>query len=694
MAVGSRVPRPSVGGFAAGVRLLDSGPLRLSLEEERRRLVARSSTPRVVRRRRHRYATRERRGLGRTVALVSVLVIVLGIGSAAFGYVRVSSVIASLKSAETHLETGRSLLSTGSSKRDLGALNQARKEFDAARSDFSSSQGLVDSVPLIHSGSRVPKVGRLVSTRVTAVDNLGEMGKEISDVGLRATDIDLLLMTPAAANQSKGSKRLLEVLTEAGPSLRIIQEELKAAKAHAAAVDISVLPGQERAAFTKAKASLDKGISGLDEFGRLLPALQDILAADGRRVYLVEQANPFELRAGGGYIGSYTLIAADHGNLQVLKSGDTHDLPDYNVGRNMLGQPGYVAPPKTMLQFLPRQSWSLPDSNFFPDFAANAQAAVSFSQRDFGTKVDGVISLDLYCVAALLSITGPMQVPGYNLTVDSGNLISQLVALDLRNDPSHKKVLSVLSGPLMEKLTSLGSDRWPELIKVLNDQAGQRHVQLWFASDKSQPEIQRLGVSGDLVFGGRPDFLYEVESNFSGNKANYFLKRSYTLTLTRTQAGLHHELTEDLLLDRSSAPSGYDITYDSYYRLFVPAAATVRRVTNLTPDEYPYSNPPSGTAVLDGWRSFGTGSNRTGHLTVAYTWDTAWSADASGQRQIYWQKQPGTSSDALKVVWKADGKSWMANSDLGVDRVIAIGPTGVTVGVGHAAQVDLPKLSF
>jgi len=108
----------------------------------------------------------------------------------------------------------------------------------------------------------------------------------------------------------------------------------------------------------------------------------------------------------------------------------------------------------------------------------------------------------------------------------------------------------------MEKLTTLGSDRWPELIKVLNDQAGQRHVQLWFASDKSQPEIQRLGVSGDLVFGGGPDFLYEVESNFSGNKANYFLKRSYTLTLTRSQSGLHHELAEDLFRLRLRKSTG------------------------------------------------------------------------------------------------------------------------------------------
>jgi Protein of unknown function (DUF4012) len=632
--------------------------------------------------------------------LIAIFVIVLGLaGSAGVGYVLarglVSSVSASFKSAESHFESGKSLLATGSNKRDLTLMKQARSEFEAAKADFSNGQRQVDSSPAIHMGPGIPKFGRYVSARVSTAHNLGEMGKEIADVGIRATDIDLLLMTPAAPDQPKGSKRLLNILGEAQPSLQIIQQELRAAKAHAAAVDATVLTGQQQVALVKAKASLEKGIGGLDEFGRLLPALQDILAADGRRVYLIEQANPFELRAGGGYIGSYTLIAADHGNLQVLKSGDTHDLPDYNLaGRNVRGQSGYVAPPKTLLQFLGPLSWSLPDSNFFPDFGANAQAAVSFSERDFGTKVDGVISLDLYCVAALLGLTGPMQVPGHNLTVDSGNLISQLVPLDLRGDPNHKKVLSALAGPLMEKLTTLGSERWPELIKVLNEQAGQRHVQLWFASDKSQPEIQRLGLSGDLVLSGRPDFLYGVESNFSGNKANFFLHRSYTLTLTRTQSGLHHELTEDLSLDGRSAPAGYDPSYNAYYRLLVPGPATARRGVNLTPDQYPYTNPPPGTAVIDGWQRLATDASRTARSTVVYTWDTLWSADASGQHHIYWQKQPGTANDPVKVIWKADGKTWTAGSDLGVDRVIAVGPAGVTIGIGHAAQVELPKLSL
>src|SRR5262249_35030911 len=202
-----------------------------------------------------RQSARPRSRRGRVVALVAVLLIVLVLaGSSAAAYLRVSSVIASFKSAEAHFEAGKSLLANGSSKRDLNLLKPARKEFEAAKVDFAGAKGQVASVPLIPVGPGIPKVGRYVNSRVSAADNLGEMGKEVSDVGLRATDIDLLLMTPAAPGQAKGSKRLLDILGEAQPSLQIIQQELRAAKAHAAAVDAAVLPGQQRAFLVKAKA--------------------------------------------------------------------------------------------------------------------------------------------------------------------------------------------------------------------------------------------------------------------------------------------------------------------------------------------------------------------------------------------------------------------------------------------------------
>ena len=97
-----------------------------------------------------------------------------------------------------------------------------------------------------------------------------------------------------------------------------------------------------------------------------------LMGGNGPRNYLIEQVNPAELRAGGGFIGSYSILRADHGALTMIKSsGDAYDLMGSD-SRPRPGMAGYVKPPGPFLEFIPLASWSFVDSNFFPDFPSNA----------------------------------------------------------------------------------------------------------------------------------------------------------------------------------------------------------------------------------------------------------------------------------------------------------------------------------
>jgi hypothetical protein len=147
------------------------------------------------------------------------------------------------------------------------------------------------------------------------------------------------------------------------------------------------------------------------------------------------------------------------------------------------------------------------------------------------------------------------------------NLIPVVMAGDLADDPAHKRLLSSVAGPLMQRLVSLDSGRWLRVVEVLNQLASQRHVQLFFSTDSTQVEMQRLGLAGGLAFSGHDDFLYLGEANFGGNKANYFLTRRLELALSRSGSVLHHVLAEDLSLDFRQAPRGYVVPYSFYARL-------------------------------------------------------------------------------------------------------------------------------
>ena len=599
-------------------------------------------------------------------------------------------VVALFHIGQGHLERGKALLSTANKLASPALLDQARVEFDAAAQNFRDGRLAIDSSPLARYGAKVPAAGTLVASRVQAVDGLADVGLRLCQAGQRAIAVDDLFLRPASG-QPQGSRHLLDVLDRAAPLIDGVHAHLRAAAVAAQSVDPSLLPGSQRATLLQARTTLERSLAGLDSFDRFLPVVRDLLGASGRSTYLVEQVNPFELRAGGGYIGTYSLMAADHGSLSLLRSGDTHTLPEWNV---LSGSPGYVGPPPALLDFLDNKSWNLGDSNFFAGFPANAQAAESFASHDFAQRIDGVFAIDLYAVAALLQVTGPLAIPGQGLTVTSDNLVPQLARLDIL-DPAHKQVLAALAGPLIERLTTLDAAQWPQLVTVLDEQAGGRHLQVYFNDGRDQAEMVSLGLAGDLAFGGASDFLVPVESNFGGNKANYFLTRKLRLELTRVGPTLHHVLVEDLALDLTTAPASYTVPYRAYFRLLVPDRSTARSIRPVRPDGHPYGAPPPGTSLIDGWQQLNPDpGTRTGSLEIVYAWDTPLTQGADGRHALYVQKQPGTARDALEVVWNDGGRPATANTDLGVDRVLSLGTDGVQVGQGQAARAELPRLGI
>jgi hypothetical protein len=621
---------------------------------------------------------------------VAVPVAVLLLPGSALGYRAAQGlqrdVIAHFSAAQAHLERARTLLGQASGAQAEATLDQARAEFGRAQVEFRAAAAAVTGTP----ASVVPAVVPVVGSRVAAVENLSAMGLALCDAGLRSVDIDGQFLTPAAPGQPTGTARLLAILSGLRSAVPALRSDLDRASRAVAAIDPSVVPASQQASFQRGRDDIAKGIAAAAELDRLVPAIGEILGADGRRTYVVEQVNPFELRAGGGYIGTYSLLSADRGTLSVVRSGDTHDLPDFNITS---GHAGYVPPPAAMHGLLQQKSWSFEDTNFYPDFPEDAKAAMGFAQADFGTGVDGLISIDLYAVAALLGVTGPITVPGYRGALTKDNAIQTIMAADL-SDPAHKQVISSVAGPLMQRVAALDSGQWLGLVQVINQLATGRHLQVYFTSDQAESEMQRLGLAGDLAVTGDGDFLYPAESNFGGNKANFFLARRFQLSVSRSGDRLHHVLTESLALDLRQAPPWYVVPYVFFDRVMLPADASGIQVTGIGRNDQLSMTQPAGSTLVEGHASMWPDPTRlTAQLQVTYVWDTPWSRDASGAHLVYWQKQPGVAQDQFTVTWSDSSATASAKSDLGSDKVVQLGPgPKVTITAGQAAQVALPRL--
>jgi Protein of unknown function (DUF4012) len=639
---------------------------------------------------------RRRRCLRAQLSFAVLLAIVLGLaGTGGLGFLVVKAeadslqaqLTSQLKSGQAQLEAAKSSLTLANTKHDPNQVAVAKAHFSAAKTQFEAALRLADGSPLLRGLEDMPAVGRMAQARHTAVDGIATMGSSLADVGQDLADVDSQLLTPSKSGQQ--GQVLLGVLNQMGTTLVKIRAELERADSAATSVDPGIVPAGQQKTFLKAKNTIQTALVDVGVFQKLVPILIEVLGGNGVRTYLIEQVNPAELRPGGGFIGTFSVLQADHGTLKLTTSGDSYQFASVRPGP---GQPGYVTPPGPLREFVPTVGWSFVDSNFFPDFPSNAKAAESFVQPQMASHIDAVISMDYYTVAKMLELTGPLQVPGFGITVDANNFISQLLQSDVAAvDIVHKAILGAIAGPLMQRLSTLPPDRWSALIGALNDLAAARHLQAYFNDAAVETEMDRYGWSGALNPTDTSDFMMEVESNLGGTKANYFVTRHYAVELTHNGRFLHYKVTVDLVNEMPKVPN-FAVYYHAYVRLYVGSTSSSTS-DNLKAVKYPNPAPPAGTRMIDGWLPAIQGYG--GHGQAVFEYDTPWQVDDSGQVTIYWQKQPGTVIDKVDVSWNdGSGHTYKVSGDLGQDRVITLTATGVILTPGQPAKAKLPSLSL
>jgi hypothetical protein len=298
--------------------------------------------------------------------------------------------------------------------------------------------------------------------------------------------------------------------------------------------------------------------------------------------------------------------------------------------------------------------------------------------------------MDYFTVAKMLELTGPIAVPGYGVTVDANNFINVVIEHDLKQDATNKPLLVAIAGPLMTRIATLPPDRWPTLIGALNGLAAGRHLQAYFNNAEVENEIDRVGWSGRLNPTGAQDYMIEVESNYVGTKANYFLTRSYAVVLSRVGNILHHEIIVTLV--NGTTTTAFDRSY--YHvdiRLLVGDRASLGS-DNLSPLKYANPGPPSGVKVFDGWLTVECCGAKA---QAVFEYDTPWPVRGTSRYSIYWQKQPGVTNDGVHVTWNdGSGHSYSVSGDLNQDRLVTLLPAGVQLAAGQPGQATLPSLSL
>jgi hypothetical protein len=295
---------------------------------------------------------------------------------------------------------------------------------------------------------------------------------------------------------------------------------------------------------------------------------------------LVLFQNNWEIRPGGGFIGSFGILKIKNGQLADLSIHDTSNF-DARV-------PNTVPAPYPMPETLRIKSLQLRDSNFSPDFPANVRLAREFYEMGQGAeKFDGVIGITANVLISFLKVTGPVEIAGYPGTYGDENAI---LALEYQVEKAYeeqgiargerKSILNDLAKAILEKVQALDNGQKLELLKIISDDLRKKDIQLYFADPELQSEVEKIGWGGKVDESWSADYLMANDANLGAYKSDYFVKRSmeYSVDLSGEIPKAVLQLTYN---HTAKQKDWMTKDYVTYLRVYVPDGAWLSR-TNIS----------------------------------------------------------------------------------------------------------------
>ncbi len=463
----------------------------------------------------------------------------------------------------------------------LAVSQVSRQNFEDSQKNFSqaaiSFQKASEEVGQM--GTVVEKVSRFFPylSKVSSAKNVLEAANHLSLAGTKINEIVEEVF--ALKNLSdKGQISMLEELKKATLKLETVRSELSVAQKNIDLVKVDDLPEEFREKFVLLKTELPDMISLTDSFLNNGYIFSDMLGSQGPRKYLFLFQNNNEMRATGGFIGSYGLLDISNGRVKNFFIDGI-----FNPDGQLIDK---VVPPEPIQKI--SAAWSLHDSNWFADFPTSAQEAIVFYEKTGGPTVDGVITLTPTVLQKLLKVTGPIEMPDYDVILDSDNFIEKTqyeVEVDYdKEENKPKEILSDLAPILLDRISKTTEpEKVLGFLKVLSDSLKEKHILIYSENADLQKIISQQGWSGEIL-DSQKDYLSVVNTNINGFKTDGVIEEDINQEVEISDDG---SIVDTVSITRRH--NGGDTPYEwwnkvnaNYLRIYVPLDSELISVEGQT----------------------------------------------------------------------------------------------------------------
>ncbi|MBI2483690.1 DUF4012 domain-containing protein [Candidatus Uhrbacteria bacterium] len=486
------------------------------------------------------------------------------------------------KSGFNHFSAGVAALAIS----DMGA---AQSGFARSFQDFTQAQSSLRAA-----GDHVLAIARFIpiyGKKLSDAEILLEVGAQLASAGAQSADAMAIVSSPDAF----APHRIEETLASANQAISDIGITLSSVESKLALIDSESLPEEYRTDFTQARNSSANILSSINMLRNVLELSHNALGISSDRRYLVVMQNDREIRATGGFMGSFALLDVKKGAVKNIEipGGGTYDVQ---------GQLRPVlAAPLPLRIINPR--WEFQDANWYPDFPASAQKIMWFYESAGGPSVDGVITINASVAQRVLDIIGPIEHPDSDqpITADTVIDITQMhteLAYDRKKNKPKEFLGSLIDG-VRKQIESHPEQHRGELLALVIDALLSKDIQLYFRDEQSQQILHSLQLDNSLPH-VKSDYLMIVDTNIGGGKTDAAINAEASYVISADENG---SLTASLTITRSHHGKKGDFFTGrkniNHVRIYVPFGAELLSAAGFTPPpRTEFENPPTN-AVQD-----------------------------------------------------------------------------------------------
>lgn len=373
-------------------------------------------------------------------------------------------------------------------------------------------------------------------------------------------------------------KGYLYKIEEIKKTFEVINSNLNRASGKISNINTKYLPKKYKEDFILYKNKLDEIKKITNNIYLTSDTLSYILGRDGQKRLLFLFENTNEIRATGGFMGSYALLDFNKGKLTKYEvpGGGIYDL---KAGFYKMLEP--PMPFKTLVD-----KWNIQDSNWFFDFKKSSSKIIELFEPASRTSIDGIVAINSNLMSKIIDLTGNIELAKYDVIFTKDNIIDEIQKIinNVKQTKEPKVVIQDLFKIVSDKLMNEEKFDLGKIYETFNSAAESKQILAYFKNDKIEKNIIKLGIAGNIkTIKKTDDYLAVVETNIGGGKTSQFIEREINQNIQILSTG---EIIKTLKIKKTYNKSNtiFDQVNKEFMRIYLPEGSSLISVYGFNDD--------------------------------------------------------------------------------------------------------------